>query len=63
MSFSFRQMIETLFQNERIDSVFVKELMEINKYRNLVFHGHVEQADETMVERVRGAAARVEELL
>lgn len=63
MSFSFRQMIEALLQDERIDSAFFQELMEINKYRNLVFHGHVEEADDAMVERVRAAAARIKELL
>lgn len=63
MSFSFRQMIEALLQNERVESAFCEELIEINKYRNLVFHGHVEEADDAMVERVRAAAARIKELL
>jgi hypothetical protein len=62
MTFSFRQMIEALLQNEKIDPTFFDELMEINKYRNLVFHGHVEQADEAMVDRVRAAAARIQHL-
>jgi hypothetical protein len=59
MSYSFRQMIEALYQNEIIDRAFFEELMEINKYRNLVFHGHVQDADESMVERARAAAARI----
>jgi hypothetical protein len=62
MSFSFRQMIEALIQNERIDAGFFDELMKINKYRNLVFHGHLEQADQAMVERVRAAALRMKQL-
>lgn len=62
MSFSFRQMIEALLQNEKIDPDFYEELMQINKYRNLVFHGHVDQADQTMVERVHAAANRVKQL-
>lgn len=62
MSFSFRQMIEALLQNERIDSEFFRELMEINKYRNLVFHGHVDSADRRMVERVIAAASRIDQL-
>lgn len=62
MSFSFRQMVEALLQNEVIDRNFFDELMLINRYRNLVFHGHVEDADEGMIERVRAAASRMERL-
>lgn len=62
MSFSFRQMIEALLQNEKINAEFFEELMKINKYRNLVFHGHVDQADQAMVKRVREAASRMKQL-
>jgi hypothetical protein len=62
MSFSFRQMIEALLQNEEIDAEFFEELMKINKYRNLVFHGHVNKADEAMVKRVHEAALRIKKL-
>jgi hypothetical protein len=62
MSFSFRQMVEALRVNERIDAEFYRELLELNKYRNLVFHGHVTQVDAAMVRRTRDAAARMEEL-
>ncbi len=60
MSYSFRQMIEALLQNEVIDRQFFDELLEINKYRNLVFHGHVNDADPQMVRRVRDIAAKIE---
>jgi hypothetical protein len=62
MSYSFRQMIEALLKNEKIDQGFFAELMEINKYRNLVFHGHVSSASVSMVHRVREASKRMEEL-
>lgn len=62
MSFSFRQMIEALRANERITSSFYEELLEVNKYRNLVFHGHVTQVDSRMVERVRLASAAMENM-
>lgn len=62
MSYSFRQMIEALLQNEVIDRVFFNELLKISKYRNLVFHGHVDQAEKEMVERVRTASNRIEQL-
>ncbi len=63
MSYSFRQMIDALLQNELIDRDFLNELLEINKYRNLVFHGHVSSADENMVQRVRAATERLRKLL
>jgi predicted DNA-binding ribbon-helix-helix protein len=62
MSFSFRQMIEALLQNERIDRAFFDELQDINKHRNLVFHGHVTSVDPANVERVRRATERIEGL-
>jgi hypothetical protein len=62
MSYSFRQMLEALLENEKIDRAFYEELLEINKYRNLVFHGHVHEASAAMVKRVQDAAAKVEQL-
>lgn len=62
MSFSFRQMIEALRSNEVIDSAKFEDLMEVNKYRNLVFHGHVSQVDARMVARTRELAKRIEAL-
>lgn len=62
MSFSFRQMIEALLQNEKINSQFFDELMQLNKYRNLVFHGHVDSADQGMIDRVREAVVRIQQL-
>lgn len=60
MSYSFRQMLEALRINEKIDGEFYSELLEINKYRNLVFHGHVTQVDAGMVQRVKAATQTVE---
>lgn len=62
MSYSFRQMIEALRSNEMITTELYDELLEINKYRNLVFHGHVTEVDSRMLERARKTAGRIEEL-
>jgi len=59
MSFSFRQMVEALSVNEKIDREFYEELMEINKYRNLVFHGHVTQVNSEMVARTKSASEKM----
>ena len=59
MSFSFRQLIEALHTNEIIDGKFYEELLEINKNRNLVFHGHVLDVDSSLVERTITAANKI----
>lgn len=55
---SLRQMAELLQQNESIDEEFFNELLQIAKYRNLLFHGDMPEADFAMVERIRGATTR-----
>jgi hypothetical protein len=60
MSFSFRQMIDALRANETIDRDTYQELMELNKYRNLVFHGHLDQVDPKMIALARDLARRIE---
>jgi uncharacterized membrane protein len=56
---SFRAMAEILMNSEIIDKDFFAELLQISNYRNLVFHGHVTQVDEAMVDRVNSAVTRV----
>lgn len=62
MSYSFRQMVEALREAERIDHEFLAELLEINKYRNLVFHGHVAKATSEMLKRIEIASSRIARL-
>ena len=62
VSYSYRQMIDALLQNEKVERPFFNELLEIGKYRNLVFHGHVAEVRAGMLKRVRAAAARIEAL-
>lgn len=49
---SFRDMVTTLHHSEIIDSTLLDELLIINKYRNLVFHGHIKEVDQAMVARL-----------
>lgn len=62
MSYSFRQMVEALRQNEVINTDFFSELLELNRYRNLVFHGHVDQVDSSLKDRVMDAALKFEKI-
>jgi hypothetical protein len=59
---SVRQMAIALLDNGVIDDSFHGELLQIAKYRNLLFHGHVQKADAGMVERTSRAAALVRQL-
>lgn len=59
MTYSFRQMLDALYSNEKIGHVLYKELLDINRYRNLVFHGHVAKVDSNMIERVNKASVEI----
>lgn len=59
---SVRQMAGALLDNGTINEELHAELLQLGKYRNLVYHGHVRQARSSMVERVARAAARVRQL-
>lgn len=54
---SVRQMAIALLDNGIVDDSFHAELLQIAKYRNLLFHGHVKKADTGMVDRTVRAAA------
>ncbi|WP_374562330.1 hypothetical protein [Ideonella sp.] len=59
---SVRQMAAALLDNGSISDDLHTELLQLGKYRNLVFHGHVREADAGMVERVTRATAKVRQL-
>lgn len=63
MAYSFRQMVEALHKNELINADEYEELLQLNKYRNLVFHGHQDKVDEIMLERVKNVHALVDKIL
>ena len=48
-------MINALNQNELINRMELDELLRINKYRNLVFHGHQDKVDKGMLDKVKEA--------
>jgi hypothetical protein len=61
VSYSYRQMSDALLQKEKVERAVFNELLEIGKYRNLVFHGHVAEVRAGMLKRVRappGASRR-----
>jgi len=60
---SFRQMASTLYENEIISREMLYELLQINKYRNLVYHGHLTKVDQAMLDRLVHARESVGEMV
>ena len=56
-------MVQVLFQNELINRIQYDELMIINKYRNLVFHGHQTTVDEGMLQRLKTEIKHIDIIL
>lgn len=63
MAYSFRQMITALYQNELINRKQFDDLLQINKYRNLVFHGHQDKVDKGMLDRIKTAQKVIDKLM
>jgi hypothetical protein len=49
---SFRLMIDVLLRYGFIDDFLYQRLLEINRSRNLIFHGHVGEVDSSYVKKV-----------
>ena len=60
---AFREMLQALNLSEVLPADLAKELEALNRYRNLVFHGHLKSVDPEMVHRVRSASTAVSRLL
>lgn len=52
---SFRQMVNTLYQNERISLNLRVKLLKLNEQRNLIFHGHIDKVGTEYMRRMREA--------
>jgi hypothetical protein len=55
----FRQMSEILLYNELIGQDLYGKLLEVSRYRNLVFHGHLEEVDAGMVKMLEECLQQV----
>jgi hypothetical protein len=59
---SLRKMSEDLRNQDVIPEDLCIELKELGKYRNLLYHGDGQEADFGMIERARGALARIRQV-
>ena len=60
LTYSFRAIVDDLYKTEFIPPNLYKELLEISNFRNAVFHGHVQNVDEVMLNKLRDVAKKVE---
>ncbi|MEK8029267.1 hypothetical protein AACH06_00420 [Ideonella sp. DXS29W] len=60
---SVRQMAATLLDNGSIDEALHAELLELGRYRNLIFHGNVDEADASMLDRVTRAIGMIRSIV
>jgi len=60
---TFREMLETLMIAEALPSGLHERLLAINRYRNLVFHGHVEQVDAELLAELKAIRAQLEQII
>jgi hypothetical protein len=59
----FREVVTALFDHELISREELYELLQINKYRNLVFHGHLETVSEGMLDRIRSICRHLDGII
>jgi hypothetical protein len=61
-SAGLKRLAEMLLKVDGISEELNAELIKLNRYRNLIFHGHAEQADLKMIERTRAALGNIRHL-
>ncbi len=59
---SFRAVLDALAAKDLIESALHEQLAHINRYRNLIYHGHFPQADRAMVDRVNRVTEQIRRL-
>lgn len=55
MKYSVNQMITTLYKNNKIGFYAYDKLSKINKYRNAIFHGHIDKVSKYMIDDITSA--------
>ena len=52
-------MVEELYRNEIIDNQIKNELLELNKIRNMLFHGHIDSVDKKFINTIDELSTRL----
>jgi uncharacterized protein YutE (UPF0331/DUF86 family) len=56
-------MVEDLLLAQVIDAELHSVLLDLNRYRNLVFHGHVQSVDRQKLDQLKEVLARVRKIM
>jgi hypothetical protein len=59
---TLRRILEELLMAEVVPRSLYDRLMRVNRYRNLVFHGHVQEVDPEVLEEVRRVRSELEDI-
>ena len=54
---SFRQIVEYLYQREMITPSLRDDFLAVNKYRNLLIHGHTNLVPDDIINKLKAAKA------
>lgn len=60
--FSFRNMVEIMLNNNKVDKTFANELLQLYSIRNLVFHGHIKSVNCEFKHRTEEAILKIEKM-
>ncbi len=60
---TFREMVETLNLAEALPAGLSERLQAISRYRNLVFHGHVEQVDAELLNELKAIRTQLDQVV
>lgn len=60
---TFRELLETMMIAKALPPDLNERMLAINRYRNLVFHGHVEQVDAELLEELKAIRAQLEQII
>lgn len=61
MKYSVGQMINTLYKNNKIGFYAYDKLLKINKYRNAIFHGHIDKISKYMIDDIKSVDKELDE--
>lgn len=62
MVYSFAQMAQALYQNELITQAELRQLLVLNRFRNLVVHGHQDRVSPNMMSLISDAKKIIDRL-
>lgn len=63
MKYSVNKMITSLYKNNKIGFYAYDKLLTLNKYRNAIFHGHIDKVSKYMIDDLKIANKEIDQYL